>query len=161
TASPRRRAFRHQTPSTGERSMTRELATKSESQKPQYITIRMICGHLAMWVVRQHPYGLADGVDEVNKILMQTAEDLEDWDHFAGMTGKEFSDFWEIFNWVDDVLKDHPQLKRWNAPKSGHSAEFVVRSRFGAPKPEDDFIDIDALFRNAALGAWREAEAMA
>ncbi len=122
-----------------------------------YITDKQLRGHLAMAVCRQHPYRSVAGVDEVGALIDARAK-AEDWLGTDELRMKDFADWLEVEKWLVSVMWDHPQLTAWNTPKSQHGAQVVFSSRYGGPRPEDDFIDIHALVRNVALSAWREGE---
>lgn len=51
------------------------------------------------------------------------------------------------------------EFQRWNERKNGNRAPFNFGSRFDDPikqDPDDDFIDLDALVRNVAIGVAAE-----
>ena len=118
------------------------------------ITLSSLCGHMAQWVCRQHPYGSVGGVEEVNAWMIDMASRWQPRD----CPMREFGSRLELWQWLEKNLYAHPQMKIWNTPKSGHDREIVGSSRFWSPSPDDDFIDIDALLRNVGNSAWQEAE---
>jgi hypothetical protein len=123
------------------------------------ITHKEIVGHMACWAVRQHPYGRPEGLYDVTDALCAAAQD---WPVGPpSMKMRHMSGSQEIEVWLRSALHEHAVLKQWNTPRSGHTQPWVFSSRYGGPKPDDDFIDIDALLRNVALSVWREASAIA
>lgn len=122
-----------------------------------YITDKQLRGHLAMWVCRQHPYRSVSGVDDVGALIDARAK-ADEWLGNDELRMKQFASWREVEGWLHSTICDHPQIQVWNTPKSGHTQEFVFSSRYGGPRPEDDFVDPHALVRNVALEAWRESE---
>ncbi len=121
-------------------------------------TATQIRAQMASWVCRQHPFHSVAGVDEVNALI--TADSHSDeWFGPSDCRMRRFEDWRAVEKWLRSVVDGHPQLQLWNEPKSGHANTLVFSSRYGGPRPEDDFIDIDALLRNVALYSWRESEA--
>jgi hypothetical protein len=116
-------------------------------------------GQLAMWVARQSPYRSVAGVDEVGA-LITLATKAADWFGPDNCRMRRFAGWHELEAWCRAAIGDHPQLEAWNTPRNG-AAGPVFTSRYDSPSPDDDFIDIDALFRNVALHSWRESEAEA
>ena len=114
-------------------------------------------GHLAMWVARQHPFRTVAGVDDVGDLITAATEG-DDWIGPDDCRMRHFGDWRELEQWLRGIVGEHPQLTIWNTPRCG-GAETVFVSRHESPPAERDFIDIDALFRNIALHAWRESEA--
>jgi hypothetical protein len=119
------------------------------------ISANDVIGQLALNAVKQHPYHAPEGLFElVQEVLAACRRDFKD-----GIT--DFYTHWfdsshDLHKWLKTILPDeHSILKAWNTPKSGHTRHVFV-SRYG-PKPEDDFIDIDALRMNIASGVWRDA----
>lgn len=119
------------------------------------ITHKDIVGYMAHWAVRQHPYGRPDGLFEVTDAISAAARDWPVGPPSLKMRDVDGSA--EIEAWLRSALHEHPVLAQWNTPRSGHTQPWVFTSRYGGPKPEDDFIDIDALLRNVALSVWRAA----
>lgn len=130
----------------------------SEQGNGRLITICSIQGHLAQWAVRQHPYRGPDGLFEVVHGLGEAASQWADG--VASLRMQRFATFWELAAWIERACTEHcPKiLLAWNTPRSDHKGQMVSSSRYDSPAPDDDFIDLTALFRNTALSAWREAE---
>lgn len=119
-------------------------------------------GQLAMWVCRQSPYRSVDGVDVIGALITEATK-ANDWFGPADCRMRHFDSWQALKAWLQKSVgdSDHPQLTKWNTPRSGHGAEIVFSSQYGGPSQDDDFIDIGALFHNVALQSWRESEAEA
>jgi hypothetical protein len=115
-----------------------------------------IMGQLALNAVKQHPYHAPEGLfDLVQEVLALCRRDFKDG--IEGWETRWFESSNAVYRWLKDALgEDHTTLKAWNTPKSGHTGN-VFMSRYGGPAPHDDFIDIDALLQNVAMGAWRDS----
>lgn len=121
------------------------------------VTDNSLCGALAMWVCRQHPYHSVSGVDDVTAVIRERAK-ADGWDGNDELRLSEFDTFRDLEKWLQASIGQHPQMAIWNTPKTGDVGPFKFVSRYSAHNPETDFIDIDALLRNTALEAWREAK---
>jgi hypothetical protein len=120
------------------------------------ITHKEVIGQMALWAVRQHPYGRPDGLFEITDAIRKAAEAWPDG--VPSLRMWRVGGWHEIEDWLRGALAEHPVLTAWNKPRSGHTVAVMFTSRYDRPKPENDFIDIDALLRNVALGVWREAK---
>jgi hypothetical protein len=99
-----------------------------------------VAGALAMWAVRQSPYPVPDHLDEaVASMFDALPDDNGEW-------------FWatesELQQMVEFVCLNDQTIVSWNKPKSGHTSEIVFSSRYDAPDPDDDIIDLYALSGN-------------
>lgn len=113
-----------------------------------------IIGHLSRWAVQQHPYKRPDGLfDLVGDVLNKARLSFNDG--VPELPMRWFDSYQNLLEWIHGALDGHPILTAWNTPKSGNADCFV--SSFGGPKPENDFIDIHALWMNVARGAWHDA----
>ena len=133
-----------------ESEVAQTLAADTPSKR--LVTHKDVVGQLARWAIQQHPYGAPEGLFELSAKI---AEAAQSWDIGPpSLKMREFEGWLEVERWIADVLLDHPILKAWNTPRSGHDAPFVAVSRYWSVKPEHDFIDIDALLRNVARSVW-------
>lgn len=134
--------------------LTKEVRiTEASGNAPKrLITHKDVVGQLARWAVQQHPYGAPEGLFELGAKIAEVAQSWEIGPPSLKM--REFAGWLEFERWLADVLLDHPILKAWNTPRSGHDAPFVAVSRYWSVKPEHDFIDIDALLRNVSRSVW-------
>lgn len=130
--------------------------TDEEHGPARLITDNELIGYFAMWAIRQHPYHRPEGLFDVCDRLREVAKDWPDGVPTLRMW--RISGWLELERWMRAALKDHPVLVAWNTPRSRHTQAIVASSRYWGPKPEDDFIDIDALLRNVAFGMWREGD---
>jgi hypothetical protein len=126
------------------------------AQENLFITDNQLCGHLAMWVCRQHPYHSVAGVDDVGALIRAFAK-MEGWIGGDDLRMRRFADWRAVEKWLFIATAEHPQLLAWNTPRSGEKGEFQFVSRYGGPPPHESFIDIHALFRNVAREAWNES----
>lgn len=134
--------------------MSITLAAEDDT-KTRLITDNQLIGWFAHWAVRQHPYHRPDGLFDLVDCISAAAQAWPDGVKSLPMW--RVSGWLEIEAWLREALKDHPILTAWNTPRSGHTRN-VATSRYWTVKPEDDFIDIDALLRNVALSTWRRAD---
>lgn len=120
------------------------------------ITINEICGALAMWVCRQHPFHSVEGVDSACSKLREAAEAYGFHPDILPM--RQFTDCWEVEEFLWKVLNDSPETIAWNSRKNGNDSPIGFVSSYDRVAPENDFIDISALFRNVAQQAWKDVE---
>jgi len=121
------------------------------------ITSKEIVGQIARHAVQQHPFNAPEGLFElVQDVLGKSRADFPDG--VPELPMRWFKDSSEIEIWLRDGFTGHQTLEAWNTPKSRHGAQIVFSSRYGGPAPEDDFIDIDALWRNVSRATWSDAE---
>jgi len=123
---------------------------------PVLVSNKELIGHLAMWAIRQHPYHRPEGLFDLAEVLNNATLA---WDCSTGnLNMKYFDSHLEVESFIRNALKDHPVLEHWNTSQKDSGALFVSCSRYDSPKPEYDFIDIDALLCNVAHGVWHEAK---
>jgi hypothetical protein len=108
----------------------------------------MIVGHFAMWAVRQSPY---EQPADLSQGIMEFAQNL-------GMTGVDAGDYFtcdSLKTKIETAIAKSLTVVGWNKPKIGdHKMGFV--DRYNQPKPDCDFIDLDALARNISHSVWLE-----
>ncbi|MEL6804508.1 MAG: hypothetical protein AAFO91_12095 [Bacteroidota bacterium] len=122
-----------------------------------WIIDKDIAGHLAMWVLRQSPYNSVDGVAEATAAIIRAAEKDDAFSDMAGVNMRTFEGSRELEDWLREALSDTSEvLERWNTPKIESEAPFLAVTRYDRNEPDTDFIDIDALLRNAARSCWFE-----
>lgn len=116
-----------------------------------------IIGHLSRWAVQQHPYHAPDGLFEfVQVTLSKCGEDFKDGVPILPM--RWFASSQELYRWLKRSFDGHATLTVWNTPRPGHTRQHIFSSRYDGPAPEDDIIDIDALWMNVARGVWDDAK---
>ena len=109
-----------------------------------------ILGGVAKWGVEQSPYhrpkNLEVVLDKLNEILTPLFEDAEKNNlGFMELTYEEIKEF--VFNSTTQI----PEFVAWNEPKINTGNLFQgSSSRYHAPKPDYDFIDLHALAHNVA-----------
>lgn len=104
------------------------------------ITAHDLQGQLARWAVQQHPYKAPPGLLSVVAELGRCAQQFIDGDPALPM--RWFKSQEDLEAWLVLAIGQNADVLSWNQPRSG---------------PEDDFIDLYALFRNIASSVWREA----
>lgn len=122
------------------------------------ISVKSLCGHIAMWAVRQSPYtapdGLTDVILEFKRRVEPSAQSLSGWTYFE--TDEESGR-----KCLTDLLNLHlltiPQVRQWNERKNGNQSPLGFVSRYDKPEPDNDFIDLDALTGNIVMSAMKEA----
>jgi hypothetical protein len=116
-----------------------------------------LCGHFAMWAVRQSPYPCPDNLAAVLGRLKVAATA---WCAHDPYTVSNFpmrmATQHELTLFVHRFVHNDPDVQAWNQPRSGHTAAFIVVSRYDRPAPDDDIIDLDALTRNVCRTTWEE-----
>lgn len=116
-----------------------------------------ITGSLAMWAVRQSPYDvpdkLAEAIEGFSKALplVRMAPPMQQF--------YEIQEEDTLYRAISKAVHAVPAILAWNERKNGRDAPFNFVSRVDPPRdPDDDFIDLGALARNASLSVWREGE---
>jgi hypothetical protein len=96
-----------------------------------------------MWAVRQSPYPVPDNLE----LVVRRFEELFPRDEigFHEVAGED-----ELYKLVTTIGDQIPELLAWNERKNGNQAPVGFVSRYGRPDPDDDFIDLYALFSNVA-----------
>ncbi len=132
-------------------------AAEVRETRERLLSVRALQGPLAYFAVTQHPYRDPPRLAEVMAALeAHAAVTFDGPDIFPTAW---FSDAMTVERWVRTALEGRVQdvLTAWNTPRIGSAPTIAFSSRYGGPLPERDFIDIDALLRNVAMMAWREA----
>lgn len=134
----------------------RTITLTEDDLAPRLITHNEVIGEIAKWAVVQHPYARPHGLFELCEAV---AEASKAWPDGVPSLRMWRIDRWlELEHWLRPIFAAHWAPKEWNKPRSGHTQQIVASSRYWGPKPADDFIDIDALLRNVAMGVWRAAK---
>lgn len=134
-------------------------------ETPRVILLSTLLGHIAMAAVRQDPFHQPSDLEEVLvdfDSACRVGSVVNGWqpafDEFHGSWMREYTP-----DGLEDLLRErlipHPQVQAWNVPRSGkeYPGGFAFTSRYDGPKPEDDFIDLDALTRNIVRTVFTEA----
>lgn len=115
-----------------------------------WITRDRVCGELASWAVQQSPYVVPDLLAEA----ITSFHSLWPCDPEFGMS--EWSDMGALESAIMATFDQVPEILAWNMRKNGREG-MGFSSRYDQPHPDDDFIDLHALARNMAMGAWADA----
>jgi hypothetical protein len=128
--------------------MKQKLVRKDISRK--VILKSAVVGHFAMWAVRQSPYLLPENLDkglkEFDKNLISNVNACNEY--LIETTYTELEDN------IKKALTKSDIISSWNIAKKGSGSVFV--SAYSTPKPDYDFIDLDALTGNIAQSVWLE-----
>ncbi|CAB4120784.1 hypothetical protein UFOVP5_21 [uncultured Caudovirales phage] len=109
-----------------------------------------VAGTLAMWAIRQSPYACPDNLETVVKRFSEL------WPADAQcMT--EWADIDNLAEAIQQVSEQIPELLAWNERKNGREG-MGFSSRYDQPSPDDDFIDLSALWWNTARTIWAEEQ---
>ncbi len=126
-----------------------------------YVTKKDILGYVAMWTIRQSPFF----PDNLDPILRELQDRIESSSRFQavkplpdGYRAMEFTDWRELHGYLVPITESILLFRELNLStvekEKGIGVDDPKRSPFtlvGAafgPKPEDDFVDLDALRRN-------------
>lgn len=116
-----------------------------------WIPLKMLCGHIAMWAVRQSPYSCPDDLEKVISTFHDNVHNSFDVNEMGFFTGKELEDF------IRYHLGLLPEFVKWNERKNGNQAPIQFVSQYDSKcDPDDDFIDLDALIRNVRVSIQKE-----
>jgi hypothetical protein len=124
------------------------------------ITLNDVIGAIACWAVRQSPYVCPNRLAKVLKIVEHSMKHCNNgrWNHVAGMHMGNFT-FQELEQHLQEHLGCIPEVKKWNQRKNNNAAPIKVTTLYSTgADPDDDFIDLDALYRNIAGQVMSEAE---
>jgi len=116
-----------------------------QDKKKRVVSEHMVIGHLAMWAVRQSPYGYP-------KNLKQGLKEFKD--NYAPPDYQKMS-IKQLQVFIAEAIGKSPTIKSWNNPKRGKHT-MVFTSRYNSIKPDYDFIDLTALGRNTGHSVWLE-----
>jgi hypothetical protein len=130
-------------------------ARPRDDAEPRWLTLGQVAGEVARWAVRQDPFHRPLALPQALVAFQAAAAGDFDGQGMAHLTPRR----------LEELLRRHllavDIVQAWNRPVSGHERRIVFTSRYGGPRPEDDFIDLDALVRNIVVGCFAEADAAA
>jgi hypothetical protein len=115
-------------------------------------SVQDIVSTFAMWAVRQSPYPWPYQLEEACQALVTKLHPL--WE--GAELGFRSLECMQLEDILRAACKEIPEVITWNEPKSGHDATFIAVTRFSKPAPDDDIIDLGALFRNTAHSLFAE-----
>lgn len=108
-----------------------------------YISREHVLGSLAKWAIRQSPYTIPDNLAKVLTTIHESlAEDFPE--EYMPFTVRE------LLPILSRKLREIPEYRAWNDRKNGNASPHKILTRYDEDgDPDDDFIDLDALERNA------------
>lgn len=127
---------------TPERKRERALQSKYNPDVKFWVCRKNFIGSLAKWAVMQSPYSYPENLETV---LLKFSDHIAPY--FDNLDMKLFSVF-EVEEFVKGNLITIPEFLNWNERKNGREGMGFVSRFDGARNPDDDFIDLDALYRN-------------
>ena len=120
------------------------------------VTLNQVTGYLAMWAVRQSPYPCPDNLELVLREFQKVATPQFP-DGVASLPMLKTT-FRALALLLKECLEPIPAFVAWNKRKNGDQRPYGFCSATSRPAPDDDFIDLDALYRNVALSCIRHSE---
>ena len=139
-------------------SNSHSIAFLMDAKRTYLIVLGDIIGALSCWATRQSPYVCPDNLEYVLKEADRIMKGDYVWEKFSDMYMGYF-DFISLEKYLAERLEQIPEFVAWNERKNGNQAPFGISSRFdGARDPDDDFIDLGALYRNIVGQVMTEAE---
>lgn len=113
------------------------------------VSVDDITSAVAYWAVQQSPY---DVPDDLSVILQKLADILKPPHSLEPLGFRKIKDIHELQNIIRDSLRQIPEYLSWNERKNGDQRPYSFADRYSPkPHPDDDFVDLGALERNAAL----------
>ena len=129
------------------------LQDDPEWTKKYWTFIDNITGALAKWAIRQSPYACPDNLETVIKYLeacLQREFEKLPEEHRAADMGR--LSLCEVNKFLHDILGEFDLVKQWNECKNGDTPNLSFTDRYaGKQNPDDEFIDLGALFHNVSL----------
>lgn len=115
-----------------------------------------ITASFAKWAVRQSPYVYPAGLEKGLKVLDEKLSQMIAWDSNK-MAKLSIKDMLTV---LGDIVKNpvNGVFMQWNTPRKNKNVKFLFTSRYDKPRPDYDFIDLDALIRNTVTDISREHE---
>lgn len=117
------------------------------------VTKRNLLGNVAKCAVMQSPYHRPDNLEVVLDKLNELTREISKND--ASNYCKEFDSIIDLKKWLKEILTKIPEFLAWNERENGGKGFSFVSAR-SQPHPDNDFIDLDALYRNVATGIFHE-----
>jgi hypothetical protein len=117
-----------------------------QDKKSRVVSKNMVIGHLAMWAVRQSPYGYPKNLDK----------GLKEFSKYYTPPAYQRMNIKQLQNFIASAILKSPTVNSWNNPKKGKHTMVCV-SRYWGIKPDYDFIDLTALGKNTGHSVWLES----
>ena len=108
-----------------------------------------IMGGVACWAVRQSPYPVPDNLETVlNKLNIIMSTDNIFKEPSPDFRYSKF-DFRDLETYIKSKLETIPEFTDWNNRKNkDNKSEYNFVTRYNVPDPDNDFIDLGALYKN-------------
>lgn len=104
-----------------------------------------LIGEIANFATRQSPYlypdNLLSALDQIDQKLTEI---------FAQNEWLEFESYKGLYRFLMDNISELPEVLKWNQRKNGNLSPVGFSSMYDKPDPDNDFIDLSALFMNVA-----------
>jgi hypothetical protein len=128
--------------------MKKKIERKDTSSRT--VLKSVVVAHFAMWAVRQSPYLLPEELDKgIEEFDLQLHSNI-----IAGIVTLIESTYSDLRGNIENAIRNSKIISSWNVPKKGSGRVFVTA--YSHPKPDYDFIDLDALARNITDSVWLE-----
>jgi hypothetical protein len=114
-----------------------------------YVFSKQVAGELAKWAIRQSPYSCPDNLESVVTRFVELFPKSDDAS-LRQLDMIAFDEQGELYDAVQATSEQIPELLAWNTRKNGNDAPLGFCSRYSRPDPDDDFIDLHALWGNVA-----------
>jgi len=130
-------------------------ANDTEWTVKRWTFLSEITGMLAEWAIRQSPYSCPDDLEIVIRFLSACLQrEFEKLKYHKDATSimVEVS-LCQINKWLHEILITLPQVVAWNTAKDGDKRQIRYSDRYGsdATGPDNDLLDLDALFSNVCV----------
>lgn len=129
------------------------ITNNKDNEKQLFITDKDLLGEFAKYAVVLHPFNKPEGLFDICRLLKEEARKATKvWTELThDMFLFYFENPFEIENWLKSIIYNHPILQEWNTSIAKNKDPFIFVSSFTSVRPEDDFIDIDALLRTVSM----------
>lgn len=138
-----------------------EISLPAHRGESFLVSKRQILGTLASNAIQQSPYLPGN----LERVLNAANDRLAPFFDATDLQLIEVTDR-ELIDIIEPVLKSIPEFNDWNLSKverehgisfdDENRPPFAFISRYGSPREESDFVDLDALIRNIANDCQRE-----
>jgi hypothetical protein len=131
----------------------RRLTGRKALPKQTVILEGSLRGIIARWAVHQSPY--VNGPASLEAVLVEATKRFREDPQVGKVLGSAVIclpyERCAVEAWVKDLL-DMPEVKAWNNRKNGREGHgsISVYDNLEERDPDDDFIDLDALYQNIA-----------
>ena len=114
-----------------------------------------IVGSFAKWAINQSPYIFPENFE---KVITAFADHLEPYfTKENSIAGMRWFTLLDLETFIEANLKTIPEFLEWNDRKNGREGMGFSSRDSGIPDPDDDFIDLHALYRNICHDLYNDA----